>query len=209
MPGKSRVEFTHVIDGSERVIAFIDYTPVGPSFGTPRISRIDQTTLGGKKSDNLQRFTVHKDGRGDLHLVDSPTAETPFDGQVEALAKWSKPRVWRDEQTWVGLDGVVSADHLPKAKVASKSTETIRLNVGTGVTGIVALFGLMPNNDLEEQDKVTIDAIMPEARDPRCSVWIIDGGFPYTVVAVCGLGTPRTVSGLSHVGRDYRARLVQ
>ena len=198
-----RVEFTTDIGFGSFVLAFVDFSSQGISFGAPPYNVQIYGGTPDEKSDKLaiseyQRVTVHADGRVETHLPTSVVLVQleEFDQDQPPLAQWGNPWSKRFEFTWA-LDHIeFSRPWLAKAKPIADST---CLNVQVefdpeAVSTVMYICVASP-----ETDVANLAPMIP------CDgqLWPLKGGWPWVLVQMSNVKSPVNEQ-LGTVGRDYR-----
>ena len=199
----TRIEFTTDIGFGTFVIAFVDFSSQGISFGAPPYNVQIREGTPEDKSDELvlreyERVTVHADGKVVTHL---PTL-TPIpdlkemDQNKSPLAQWGDPWSRRFEFTWAG-------DHIsfvqPWLAKPKPSTHPTCLNVKVefspeAVSTVAYVCVVSPVTDVDD-----LPLMVPSGGQ----WWVLTGGWPWVVVQMANVNCPK-IDKLSNVGRDYR-----
>ena len=201
-----RVEFTADIGFGSFVMAFVDFSSQGISFGAPPYNVQIYEGTPEEKSDKLaicgyQRVTVHADGRVETHLpTPIPLLQLEeFDQDQPPLAQWGNPWFRRFEFTWASDHIVFSQPWLAKPKPSTTST---CLNVQVefhpeAVRTVVYVCVVSPETDVKN-----LAPMIP------CDgqIWSLTGGWPWVLVQMSNLKYPGSDQ-ISTVGRDYRSAI--
>ena len=198
-----RVEFTADIGFGSFVMAFVDFSSQGISFGAPPYNVQIYGGTPDKKSDKLaiseyQRVTVHADGRVKTHLPVpvAPVQLAAFDQDQPPLAQWGNPWSKRFEFIWTPDHIKASCPWLAEPKPI---TDLTCLNVQVEfdpeeVSTVIYICVASPETDVE-----TLAPMIP------CDgqLWSLTGGWPWVLVQMSNVRSPVSEQ-LSTVGRDYR-----
>ena len=201
-----RVEFTADIGFGSFVMAFVDFSSQGISFGAPPYNVQIYDGTPEEKFDKLaiseyQRVTVHSDGRVETHL---PTLVAPpqldeFDQDKPSLAQWGSPWSRRFEFSWAPDHIAFSRPWLAKPK---PSTDSTCLNVQVefhpqAVSTVMYVCVVSPETDVEN----LVPMIPCDGQ-----IWSLTGGWPWVLFQMSNVKCPGSDQ-LSTVGRDYRSAI--
>ena len=199
----TRVEFTADIGFGRFVLAFVDFSSQGISFGAPPYNVQIYEGTPEEKLDklaisNYQRVTVHADGRVETHL---PTPIAPlqleeFDQDKPPLAQWGKPWSRRFEFMWAPDHIALFKPWLAKPKPSTHLTcRNVQVEFHTqAMSTVVYVCVASPGTDVKD-----LAPMIP------CDgqLWSLTGGWPWVLVQMSNVKSPVSEQ-LSTVGRDYR-----
>ena len=194
----TRVEFTTDVGFGSIVAAFVDFSPLGISFGVPYHIQVytGMPEEGGRLIDEYQRVTVHTNGRVETHLLIPSPAIAQFDQIQPRLAEWNEPWSRRFEFIW-------SQEYLafirpwftnPKPETHLQCLSVPVEFIPTALSSIVTICIATLESALSK-----VASVVPLDEQS----WQLTGGWPWVVVAMSNIRNPKPEQ-LSTVGRDYR-----
>lgn len=192
---KTRLELAFRFGRGPRVLAFVECTPVGVSFGLPKVYRFDDYTII-PGCENYERITVHLRGNVKTHWPLAQGYELPWDKEAQPhLKDWNKVWMIREETGWApGLERKLLGRWSAKAKVGDPNVEAIEVRFPRAVQRTVVTFCLLDSEERLAEIKIPQDV----------AYWILEDSFPIVLVTVSGPKIAPYAEELVGIGRDYR-----
>lgn len=198
----TRVEFTADIGFGPVVIAFVDFSSMGISFGRPYNVQIHEglpeDPMPNLAINEYHRVTVHADGRVETHWPSPVTVPElkAFDEDTPPLAEWQSLWCRRFELTWAPDHIAFMKPWFTKPKPETHSTcLNVPLDFKSEVTSSVTKTCIV-NPQLDITDH-------PLVYPGNSHTWFLTGGWPWVTVCISDVNCPG-ISQLCTVGRDYR-----
>ena len=198
----SRVEFTTDLGFGPVVVAFVDFSSKGISFGRPYnvqiYEGITKDAMPNPAINEYHRVTVHVDGMVETHW---PTPFVvpelkAFDQDTPSLAEWRRLWCRRFELTWAPDHIAFMKPWFTKPKPETHSTcLNVPLDFNPEVTSsVMEICVVDPQLDITD---------LPLIYPCNSQTWFLTGGSPWVTVCMTNVNCPGT-SRLCTVGRDYR-----
>ena len=198
----TRVELTTDLGFGPFVVAFVDFSHQGISFGVPLNVQIHRGTPDDQSENpdisEYQRVTVHADGKVNIHL---PTNANPpdlggLDQDKPPLAQWADPWCMQFELSWAPQYMGPIKPWLAKPKPSTHATcrnvpvEFHPEAINTKVRICVA----KPDTCLSD-----LSLMIPD----HGQLWTLTRGWPWVLVHMSNVKRPG-IDNLSNVGIDYQ-----
>jgi hypothetical protein len=198
----NRVEFTSDLGLGEVVIAFVDFSVGGISFGIPHHVRILEGTPEEPSDDvaieEYERITIHADGKVVTHWALPPGSElkAPWDKIMNPLSAWDAPWSMREGLSWAP-DYIKFTSHYytkPKPLSHQRCSRVSVVFEDNAKDSAIFFAVVKPTSSLNQ-----VQRIIPFGGQ----VYVLNSGWPWVLVAISNVKTPQIVK-LASVGRDYR-----
>jgi hypothetical protein len=198
----TRVEFTANLGFGEVVIAFVDFSSLGISFGVPQNVLIYGGTPEEPSADvviqEYERITVHDDGKVVTHWAQGQgTKVVPsWDTTRSPLASWDMPWSMRFELNWTPEYLTFTRGYYTKPKPLTHKT-CLKIPVtfeNQAQVNVVRFAVVKPTDDIRH-----VQQVIPL----QGQVWVLEGSWPWVLVTMSNTKNPRLVQ-LTSVGRNYR-----
>ena len=199
----ARVEFTADLGSGPFVVAFVDFSGQGISFGGPPLNvQIHEGTPDDQSEDlavsEYQRVTVHADGRVETHLPTS--AYVPGLGELDQdkppLAQWAAPWCRRFEFTWAPGYKELIQPWLAKPKPGTHSAcrnVPVEFNP-EAINTVMHICVVKPSASVSD-----LSLMIPLPGQ----LWALTSGWPWVLVHMSNVKCPG-VDNLTNVGRNYQ-----
>ena len=187
MPGSfNRVEFTIDQYDYTKVLAFVECTATGISFGQAKRFVFKDYSVP-EPSENYERTTIHRDGEVVTHFAfaDNLVEQKP------PLAQWPGAMSFTREFYDVGL----SEEYLPNPK-SDKRTKLVAVQLKRLECKI--WFAVVPSLD---QDIVNLFEWFDH---PKVQCWQLNDSWPVVVIGISNVEDVQGLITIHSVGIDYR-----
>ena len=182
----NRVEFTIAIYDKPKVLAFVECTSTGISFGQAKRLVFTDYSLP-EPSENYEQTTIHKDGKMVTHFAfaDNLVEQRP------PLGQWSYAMSFMREFYDVGL----SESYLPNPKSGAK-TKLVAVQLVNPECRI--WFAVVPSLQKEIVDE------LEWFEHPLVQCWKLKNSWPIVIIGISNVKEVSELTTIESVGSDYR-----
>ena len=186
MSQHNRVEFTIDNYDKPKVLAFVECTSTGISFGQAKRFVFTDYSLP-EPSENYERTTIHKDGNLVTHLAFADNLVE----QKSPLGQWNHEMSFMREFYDVGL----SEAYLPNPKTDAR-TKLVAVQLNHLECQI--WFAVVPSLEREIVDK------LEWFEHPQVQCWRLKNSWPTVIVGISNLKEVSEMIAIESMGIDYR-----